>query len=406
MTVLEISECFPNDFKPVTGEFIFQHVKSLSGYCNVITLVPLRYIPSKELFSFDPFRFISSIQNWYSKLKSTKDISEGKLRVIYFTYFSLPRPLFESVDDKFIAFFFYERLKKIIIKLKPDVIYCNWLRPWGELSHKLASDLNIPFVIDHHEDIPTLKTLFPNDHIKFLKVFEKAEGIVVHSARNKIELVNENLNLSGVEVIYLGQNFSVNDKVKDFNCNKLKLVCVSHLNERRKNIDDLIRAAAELKTKLDYELQIIGDGILKEDYVNLAKSLNLSKEVIFTGMKSQSEIESILEVSHIFILPSYPEAFGIVFIEALAKGVPVITCEGNGGGEELKNLGYPVVMVKPNSPGELAKAIIDLASDKNKLSLMSGTGKDIVKKFFTWEKNADHTYTFLNKIIDNYKPVN
>lgn len=406
MTVLEISECFPNEFKPVTGEFILQHVKYLSGHCNVITLVPLRYIPSKELFSFNPVRFISNIQNWFTKLKSTKDISEGMLRIIYFSYFSLPRPFFESIDDRVIIFFFYERLKKIIDELKPDVIYCNWLRPWGELSHKLATDLNIPFVIDHHEDIPTLKILFSKDYKKFLKVFEKADGIVVHSALNKYELENENLNLSGVEVIYLGQSFSVNDNVKDFNFSKLKLVCVSHLNEERKNIDDLIKAAKDLKAGIDFELQIIGDGILKENYINLAKSLNLSKEINFTGMKSQSEIESILEASHIFVLPSYPEAFGIVFIEALAKGVPVITCEGNGGGEELKNSGYTVVMVKPNSPDELASAILDLASDKNKLSLMSGTGKDIVKKNFTWKKNADHTFTFLNKIINNYKSKN
>lgn len=403
MTILEISECFPNNFKPVTGEFILQHVSSLSVHCRVIMFVPLRFVPSKELISINPVRFISNIKNWHSKLKATKDLSADNLKIIYFRYFSLPRPLFESIENKVIKFFFYERLKKAADELKPSIIYCNWLRPWSEISCKLASELDIPFVIDHHEDIPTLKKLFPKDYVKFLKVFEKADGIIVHSTLNKFELEKENLNLAEIKIIYLGQNFSVNDREKDFNFRKVKLVCVSHLNERRKNIEILIVAALHLKGKLDYELQIIGDGILKEYYVNLAHSLNLNDDIIFTGMKSQSEIESMLEESHIFVLPSYPEAFGVVFIEALAKGVPVITCEGNGGGEELKNLGYPTELIRPNSPEELSLAILELSSDKDKLSKMSKTGKQIAEKYFSWEKNASNTYNYLQEIISSYE---
>ncbi len=111
MTVLEISECFPNNFKPVTGEFILQHGRSLSKHCNVIIAAPLRMVPSKELFSYNPVKLFSNLSDWYSKLSNTKTFTEGNLKVIYFKYFSLPRPVFESIDSKVIIFFFITGLR-------------------------------------------------------------------------------------------------------------------------------------------------------------------------------------------------------------------------------------------------------------------------------------------------------
>jgi len=399
ITVAEISECFPNEYKPVTGEFILQHAKALSKYCKVIVIVPLRYVPAKEVFSINPFRFISNFYKWQRALNKTRSYTDGNLKVIYFGYFSLPRPYFESKDTGFINTLFYKRLKKLLNSISPDVIYCNWLRPWGELSAKAAKEMKLPFVIDHHEDIPTLKKIFPGNYRTFLETFEKADKIIVHSSVNKADLLNENLKLSEVKTIYLGQNFTINEKQKVFNPGKIKLVCVSHLSEPRKNIDILIKAVDKIKNLIDLELTIAGDGILKDDYMKLSESLELESCITFTGERSQKEVERILDQSDIFILPSFPEAFGVVLIEALAKGIPVITCKGNGGGEELKMLDYPVVLVTPGSHDELADAILNLSKDKNKLIEMSEIGKEIVRNNFTWENNGRSSFEFLEKSL-------
>lgn len=403
MTVVEISECFPNKFKPVTGEFILQHVRALSNYCNVVIIVPLRFIPSKELFSFNPVKLISNITNWFLLLKQTSDLSERNLKIIYSGYISFPRPYFEFIDNILIKFFLYKRIKNIASKFNPDIICCHWIRPWAELSGKLAKDFNIPFVIDHHEDIPTLKKLFPGNYKNFLKVFENADTIIVHSSVNKNDLLSENLKLQETEIIYFGQNFSVLPVSKEFKFTKVKLICVSHLSEERKNIDDLIKALEIVKAELEFSLTIVGEGKLKETYISLCKELKLKDEIKFLGEKSRNEVAELLDGSDIFILPSYPEAFGVVFIEALSRCLPVITCEGNGGGEELKQLGYPVVLVKPNSPGELAKGILELSNDKNKMTVMSEKGKEIVKKYFTWELNGKNTFDTLEKTINKFK---
>jgi glycosyltransferase involved in cell wall biosynthesis len=125
--------------------------------------------------------------------------------------------------------------------------------------------------------------------------------------------------------------------------------------------------------------------------------------VKFLGGKDQSEIETLLEGSDLFILPSDLEPFGVVFIEALAKGVPVITCEGNGGGEELASLGGGVELVGPNSEIELSNKIVELSNNPGRLKTISETGKYIVRDNFTWEKNAYNTFKTFKSIMESFR---
>jgi len=400
-SIVEISECFPNKHKPFTGEFIYRHAKALSSHCKVSVIVPLRFIPGRELLSGNPNRIIVNINNWLQDIRQTSDITEGNLSVIFFGYVSLPRPFFESSDNSFISFFFYNKLKKLIAEQKPDLLYCNWIRPWAPIVSDISKEIDVPFVIDHHEDIPTLKELFPEKHSGFLKVFEKADKIIVHSSVNKKQLLDEGLKIPEVKVIHLGQNFEVSEKVRSFDIKMTKLICVSHLTERRKNIDILIRAFSLLE-KNKFTLTVIGDGTLKNEYINLTKELKLSSRIFFKGAMSQKEIETELENSDIFILPSFPEAFGIVLTESLAKGLPVISCKGNGGAEELKSMGYPGILVKPNDVHELSEAITNLASDNELMKAMSKEGKKIAAKYFKWEKNGENTFKILEETIREY----
>lgn len=402
---MEISECFPNKFKPVWGDFILQHVRALSGYCSVIIIVPLRYIPPKELFSINPARFLANLYKWFTGILMTSDFEEKDLKVIFIPFVTLPRPYFDSLNKKITGFFFYDRIRKKLLPENPDLIYCNWIRPWADVSAKLAGDFNVPLIIDHHEDIPTLKKLLPGDHVNVLKNFEKADGIIVHSSFNKLDLENESLKLPEIRTIYLGQKFPVNDSKKEFNFSEIRLLCVSHLSEPRKNIDILIKSMKIICGKIKSNLIITGDGNLKQNYEKLSGSLSLNNSVTFTGSKSQNEVGKLLDISDIFILPSFPEAFGVVFIEALAKGLPVVTCRGNGGGEELLKLGYPVILAEPHSAESLADSVLDLISDKDKMTLMSESGKKIVKKYFTWDKNAESTYDYILQLTDKHHTI-
>jgi len=403
ITVAEISECFPNNFKPFTGEFILQHARALSAHCRVIMIVPLRFLPPKELFSFNPFKTILNIFKWFSKLNRTHNFTEGNLKVIYLGYFIFPFSFMEFINVKILNILFYKRVINILINEGCNLIYCNWIRPWAKLSCNIAAELKVPFLIDHHEDIPTLKTLYPDNYKEYLKIFESAFKIIVHSNVNKIDIENENLNLNEIKINHLGQNFSVSEIPKVFTLSEINLICVSHLHEPRKNIDVLINAVFLLKDEFKLKLKIVGDGNLKNNYSGLSDSLSLSDRIEFCGAKSQKEIGELLDASDIFILPSFPEAFGVVLTEAMAKGLPVISCTGNGGAEEISGLGYPVILTKPGSVSELAGAIIKLAADLSLMNLMSEAGKETVKENFTWRQNGISTYEFIKQTLIEFK---
>lgn len=92
-----------------------------------------------------------------------------------------------------------------------------------------------------------------------------------------------------------------------------------------KGVDILLRAVANLK-KFNFELVIAGEGDKRQEYEALAASLNLYKKVKFVGKLDDPQLIRAYQKADLLILPSINsnEAFGIVLIEALACGVPVI----------------------------------------------------------------------------------
>jgi len=353
----------------------------------VKVIVPLRFVPPREAISSG----VNGLFNWFKQNKNTAGYKSGRLSVEYMNYISLPRPRFELIDESIITTLFRQKLKDKIISFSPDIIYCHWLRPWAAVAAGISEELGLPFIIDHHEDLPTLKKLFPKDYEKFLKPILNANRVIVHSTANLTELINEIPLLSNIELVYLGQSFDIAVEDKTFSNDFVRFVCVSHLHEERKNIDILIKALSLINSKLNFNLNILGDGPLKDRYISLVNELGLADKIIFEGSKTQEEIRASLDEADIFILPSFPEAFGIVFIEALARGLPVITCKGNGGGEELKNLSYPSVLAEPLSAEDLSDKILNLAGDVEQMKLMSAKGKELVKANFTHESNACRT---------------
>lgn len=103
-----------------------------------------------------------------------------------------------------------------------------------------------------------------------------------------------------------------------------RFVSVAILN-RKKGLDILLRSFAKLmETHPDTTLTICGGGADAEELLTLAGQLNLADKVTFTGAVTREECARQLCQSHAFVLPSRVETFGIVYIEAMACGLPII----------------------------------------------------------------------------------
>jgi glycosyltransferase involved in cell wall biosynthesis len=139
---------------------------------------------------------------------------------------------------------------------------------------------------------------------------------------------------------------------------KVRCLAVARLVER-KGIGDLIQAIASLE-RGRYELEIVGAGPDEQRLKELARQLGVSDEVIFAGSVDRAAIPARYRNADLFVLAPWGEAFGNVFAEALASGLPIVGSTV-GGIPEVVEHGKNGFLVPPREPRALAAAIRHLA---------------------------------------------
>jgi glycosyltransferase involved in cell wall biosynthesis len=138
--------------------------------------------------------------------------------------------------------------------------------------------------------------------------------------------------------------------------NRKRLLLVALLDPK-KGVPYLLKALARLKEKRDdFVLDIVGNGQNRSEYEELASKLGLKDSVHFHGrLETKDEVAEFMERCDVFVLPSLFETFGVVLIEAMACGKPVIATDIGGPNEiVIKEVGE---LVPPGDSESLAKTI-------------------------------------------------
>ncbi len=102
--------------------------------------------------------------------------------------------------------------------------------------------------------------------------------------------------------------------------------------DKNKNLSTVLKLVHSLKYDDDKEifLNVAGDGPLKKKLMTECKWLNLQEMVYFHGNVSIEKLRALADESDVFILPSYKETFGISYVEAMSRGLPIIYTRGEG----------------------------------------------------------------------------
>jgi glycosyltransferase involved in cell wall biosynthesis len=140
----------------------------------------------------------------------------------------------------------------------------------------------------------------------------------------------------------------------------IRCLAVARLVER-KGLGELIRAFA-LLPRGRYQLEIVGNGPDERSLRELAARLGVGREIVFSGPLDREGVARRYRDADLFTLPSSAEAFGNVFAEALASGLPIVGSDV-GGIPELVEHGVNGLLVTPGKPEILAQAIQYLAGD-------------------------------------------
>lgn len=130
-----------------------------------------------------------------------------------------------------------------------------------------------------------------------------------------------------------------------------------------------------------------GGGRLLQYYKERAAYLGLEKNVDFAGYIPIERVPEHYRNCNLFVLPSISasqEGFGIVSLEAMACGKPIVTTDIVGTAEDIKKYNSGIV-IKPMDTKGLANAIIRILQDKKEAEKMGERGRKLVEEKYTWE---------------------
>ena len=300
---------------------------------------------------------------------------------------------------------------KSLSQLDGDILHVHEPFPWADLSYLFSKKIRSNFrklVVSWHSDIVRQKWALsfyrPYIH-KFLKMADK----ILVSNKNLIEF-SEYLPeyKSKCEVIPLGAkldwvNNSSNrpDRVKKIKSEYASpLVLFVGRLVYYKGIQYLIDAINQVP---DVSLVIIGSGPLKKELLNQIQNLNLEKRIHILPEVDEETLHSFYEACDIFVLPSVEksETYGIVQIEAMACGKPVICTELKTGTTFINQHETTGLVVPPRDSKALADAINSLA---NNVSLRAELGKNARQRALnelTAEKMVERTYKVYNDLLNH-----
>ncbi len=264
-----------------------------------------------------------------------------------------------------------------------------------------------------HPQIPFLLTLQEGDseaHILrrvgilyplWKMIFKKADYIQAissyladfarrHGAGCPIEVVPNGVNVQGIRNQEL--------EIRELKGQKKVVVTTSRLVYKN-GINVLIRAADELKkfriSSLEFRILIVGGGPLEQELKRLAKELNVTDVVEFTGQVSAEEIPSYLARADIFVRPSRSEGLGSSFLEAMAAGLPIIGTAVGGIPDFLKPYNPNDANENPNAANglfinindshDLAEKLLLLLNEDNLRSRLGSNGRMLVIEKYSWD---------------------
>lgn len=135
------------------------------------------------------------------------------------------------------------------------------------------------------------------------------------------------------------------------------------------------------------QLLIVGDGALRNALELHAKKLGLSEQVWFVG--DREDVPQLLQCMDIFVLPSLAEGISNTLLEAMACSLPVVATRV-GGTPEIIADGEQGLLVQPQNPDALARALLQLLNDEVLRKQYGSSGRKKVERFFNWESTVSN----------------
>ncbi len=279
---------------------------------------------------------------------------------------------------------------------RPELIHAHVSFPAGWLAFSSLHRWGIPYLLTEHMSPFPFPSYIDRDGKPLPcieQAFQHASSIIAVSPSLQSEIRRYGLGDAVVVPNTIDEKLFFPSKNK---YNKFSCLFLGHLG-MQKGIDDLIKAIAKWRPKNNIQFLIAGAG--EEHNVirikNMARKYNVTRLIKWLGPLEHKEAAIQMQKSHVFILPSRHESFGVVLLEALACGIPVITTRC-GGPEYLirdQRLGF---LTEVGDIAALASAMSILYKNYNTYS------SSWIRSYYDSEFSARQT---TKKLMNLYKKI-
>lgn len=160
-----------------------------------------------------------------------------------------------------------------------------------------------------------------------------------------------------------------------------KIVSIGRLSKEKAPLD-LLKVFSILHTNYkDWKLEIIGDGVLKEEMEDFIRLHHLEDSVYLAGFQGKDYINKVLNKSSIYLMTSETESFGIVLLEAMSHGVPCIAFDSAEGAKEIISSGDNGYLIKNRNYVAMVKKIEDLIKNPKERKRVGLAGRSSIEKY-------------------------
>jgi glycosyltransferase involved in cell wall biosynthesis len=338
-----VPSAFPSELDPIAGVFVRDHARAAARSAEVLIFYP------------EPTGFRGRARGRGRKHPTSED-GIPIVRVVV--------PLQDS--PRLLRLLGYPRFlwlawragRGVARSFRPDVIHAHDVFPGGFLAALIGRSLHLPVVLTVHTSHFEEVVRRPTTSMITRYTLRRARMLLAVSKALQEQLVRAGVPRERTAVVPNPVRISWGFEPPTGNGERADArACVIARLTSRKGVGYLLQALAELDTPSDrgIVLDIVGDGPERQRLEQLSRELGIERDVRFHGALGRDDARQVLRNSDFLVLPSLEETFGVVVVEAMAEGKPVVATRC-GGPEEIvdKHVG---LLVGPGSAYELKQGL-------------------------------------------------
>ncbi len=375
-----VTPLFPTEEKPYYCVYLYQQIQELKKLGNSVTVIQPTPILSNGLVEHCEFRGVAIER---IGLHSNKILSLGNILPIKFC----------KAMEKLIQCGKYDIVSLSLTTVSVEKAVINICKKYSikSVTHCHGLDVFGTYYLQHRKFIAEIN----NFHAKMN--FKKADGII--GVSNKVcEVVKTKINKNNIFTVYNGADpemFYPRLNAKADN-SSFTILCVANMNEIKgwRYLIEAIRKVSEEKPDINLRAKFIGKGPLEEELKQLAEGLPIE----FMGEQDYPVVAEEMRNADFYIMPSYYEAIGCVYLEAMLTGTATLGVCGCGIDEIIQDRinGY---LVSPKNSDEIAECIKFAIDNPEKHREIAQRGYETVRDNYTWQHSAKTLDAVFKKLL-------